>query len=195
MRRIVGIALTLLSLILFALIITDWIGADFAWFIDAATFLPFILMMASLIFLTGEFKIFVKAENAMLSKAYVLSAADKERAIELYKLLSKAVICTAVILTMMGVIAMLGQLESPDALGPMLSISLLSLLYGAAINLIAIYPAIHILKNRPDPEPVSIVISEKQIIDKLLELCYKQGISPEDIIAANEISFKKDDSQ
>jgi len=86
---------------------------------------------------------------------------------------------------------MLAHLEDPGQLGPNLSLSLLSILYGVVINLALIYPAIHILENRPDPQPASIVISERQVIDKLLELCYKQGIPPEEILDAKEISFKK----
>jgi hypothetical protein len=54
-----------------------------------------------------------------------------------------------------------------------------------------IYPAIYLLEIRRNAEE-KIVISEKQIIDKMLEMCYRQGITPEEILNAGEISFKEE---
>jgi len=139
--------------------------------------------------MSGDFKIHIKATNALLSKKYVISAADKEKAIALYTLMSKVTIGTTIMLIAIGLVMMFGRLEDPNMLGPMVAVSLISLIYGAFINLM-ILPAIYILKNRPNLEPVSVLISEKQVIDKLLELCYKQGISPEEILDAKEIAFR-----
>ena len=83
---------------------------------------------------------------------------------------------------------MIVQLDDPRHIGSMLATSLLSVVYGLIINLVFIYPAIYILKHRENIEPVK-VISEKLIVDKLLELCHKKGISPEEILEADDISF------
>ena len=56
------------------------------------------------------------------------------------------------------------------------------------VNLVFTYPAIHIIESRYNQEEKR-VISEKQVMDKLLELCYKKGVSPEEIMDANEIKF------
>ena len=68
--------------------------------------------------------------------------------------------------------------------------SFVAIFYGLLINVVFINPAIDILESRYNAD-VKFVISEKQVMDKLLELCYKQGVSPEEIIEASEISFQK----
>jgi len=173
------------------LVFSDWHTHSILYFFDMPTLVPFIFVISTIIFMSGEFKVKVRAANALFSKNYVISARDKEKAIRLFKLLARAVIYVTVITTMISLSLMLMRLEDPSTIGPYLSLSMLSIIYGALINLALIYPAIHILENRPDPEPISVVISEKQVIDKLLELCYKQGVPPEEILEAKEISFKK----
>jgi hypothetical protein len=64
-------------------------------------------------------------------------------------------------------------------------------LYAAFLHIVLIYPSVYILKNRKTPEEKPVVISEKQVVSKLLELCYKQGISPEELLNAEEINFGK----
>jgi len=192
MRYTVGVALFFAPIILLLLIFGNFDARVIFEVLDFSSLLSFIIVIAVIIFLTGESKTYTKAINALLSKRYIISAVDKEKAIGLFKLIGKSVIYTAILTMIMGFVIMLGQIEDISTLGPIIAVSLLSLLYGVIINLIFVLPAIHILKNRPDPEPVSIVISEKQVIDKLLELCYKQGISPEQILDAKEISFYKE---
>jgi len=187
---VIGSVLIIFAFAFAILILGNGDARVFFEFIDTPTLLSFIFVHAAILVKTGEFKIYVKAMNALLSKKYVISAADKEKAINLFTMMLKVNIAIAVLTTLIGIILMLGQLEDPNALGPMIAVSLISMSYAAFLS-IFLYPAIHMLKNRPNPEPVSIVISEKQVIDKLLELCYKQGISPEDILAATEIDFKQ----
>jgi len=195
MRFVLGVALVLLlAVIVPILAMGNYSVHAIVEFIDMATLFPFVVVTFVIIFMSGEFKTYVKALNALLSKKYFISAEDKERAVSLFKMLGKAMIGTSVFILLMGLILILGQLDDPAALGPMLAVMLISIFYGAIIHVAFLLPAIYILKNRPDPQPVSVVISEKQVINKLLELCYKQGVSPEDILAATEISFNKEDN-
>lgn len=157
---------------------------------DPVLIFAFIAATLSVIIATNSFKTFIKAINAVLSKKYSISAADKEKSIRLFKLLSKTVNCTVAIIVVIDLIRMLGNLSDVAYIGPNLAIVILSFFYSAFINLILINPAIHILEARYNAEEKR-VISEKQVIDKLMELCYKQGISPEEILDADEIHLNK----
>lgn len=150
----------------------------------------FIVLIISVITATGRFRTFIMAINALFSKKYNISAADKEKAIRLFKLLGKSVVYATILFTVIGIQSILSNLSDLAALGPLLSTALCTISQGAFINLILI-SAINVLETRYHTEEKT-VISEKQVIDKLLELCYKQGISPEDILNANEIHIKKD---
>jgi flagellar motor component MotA len=129
--------------------------------------------------------------NALLSKKYVISAHTQQKAIRLFKLMGKSVLYAIVInITIMVCITLL-MLDDPSVLGSVFSVILLSVVYGGLFNLMLIYPAIYLLEARRNAEEKT-VISEKQVINKLLELCYRQGISPEEILKAGEISFKEE---
>ena len=163
---------------------------DWMIFIDAICLLVLIMVAAGVIIGTGSFKVFIAAVNALFSKRYHISAADKEKAIRLFKLLSMAMIYSAILVTVMSVIMMLLNLDNLQALGPMMAVSLVSIFYGLFANLVFVYPAIFILTSRYNEEERR-VISEKQVMDKLMELCHKQGITPEEIMEAHEVYFKK----
>ena len=154
----------------------------------------FLLVMVAIIIMKGGFKTYIAAVNALLSEKYVISAADKEKAIQLFRLLSKSMVYTAIWLTAIGAALILFHADwSVDSIGEVtyaFGINLIAVMYGAFFNLAFFYPAISILESRNNAE-VKTVISEKQVIDKLLELSYKQGITPEEILEADEIAFRK----
>jgi hypothetical protein len=178
--------------LLFNVLILNWDISDVFWLISAPTLVFFMFVMAAAIVYKQGFKTFIAAMNALLSKKYHISAVDKEKAINLLKFMSKSV--TVAMFLHMTTIILLTLVRSDDLMwfefGQNLSMNLLSVIYGLTINLVGIYPAINILETRYNLEEKR-VISEKQVIDKLLELCYKQGISPDEIIDADEISFKR----
>lgn len=157
---------------------------------DLPTTFAFIIAITSVIVATGSFKTFITAINALLSKKYSISAADKEKAVRLFQLIGKTVVYASVLFAVMGIMLMLRSLSDPYSIGPKVSIALCSLFQGTLINLILVYPAINVLETRYNVEERT-VISEKQVIDKLLELCYRQGVSPEEILNAREIHFQK----
>jgi len=157
----------------------------------------FMVVTVAIIIMRGEFKVFIAAVNALLSKKYVISATDQEKAIKLFKLLSKSMTGTAVLCVACGFILMFSYTNwetmpfiTLSQLSFGFGITLIAVFYGAFINLVFYNPAISMLESRHNAE-VKTVISEKQVIDKLLELSYKQGITPEEILEANEIAFRK----
>ena len=174
------------------LITSNWESHILGDLMDAPSFIWKIFAIFGVLLMTGEGKTFIAAVNAVLSKKYVLPEVMRVKSIRLLKMMLKIVWGSAVVAICMSIMFMLLQLENPAAIGPMLSVTLTSALYAALINLAFIYPAIIVLENRRN-EPEKIVISEKQVIDKLLELCYRQGITPEEIINAEEIAFKQEE--
>ena len=189
MRYVLGVAIMFAGFA-FLMLITGGSISQVVDFVHMPSLMPFVITLTSVIMATNSRKVFIVSINAMLSKNYAISAADKEKSIRLYKMLGKTVTYTAIMTVMMGTMFMLMQLDDPSHLGPMISISLTSAFYGAFINLAFIYPAIYILETRYNAEEKR-VISEKQVMDKLMELCYKQGITPEEILEATEINFRK----
>ena len=187
MRYVTGQAAIIIIFVV-AVMIFGGTGLAIVQVMDAPSLMPLGIVIAATVFMTGEYKTFTKSVNALLSKKYKISYEDLQRAIGLYKLLAKVIVYTTLISFVLGIIMMFGMLETPDLLGPMISVALVSVLYGLIANLVFIYPAIHILQNRENSETVK-VISEKLVVDKLLELCYKKGISPEEILEADDISF------
>jgi len=174
-----------------ALTLILWSGIP-AMFIDVPTLISVLFVNGVVIAMTGQFKVFIRAKNAILSSKYVISHEDKEKAIELFRLLSKVTVYATVMFTFISLSIMLSQLDDwRNTLGPMLSISMLSIIYGS-VFVILYQPAIYILEHRKNTdEKEKVVINEKMVINKIMELCYKQGITPEEVLDANEIQFRK----
>jgi len=190
MRYVVGLLIFFVAGILNFSWLSPGGFSSYAFFIDIVTLVVFLLTICATVIISGEFGTLIKSKNALISKKYYLSNNDKERAITLYKVLAKVIVCTAVIMIVSTTIIMLGTLDDPAMLGPFMAVSLLSILYAAVLLLIFVYPAQIILKNRTNIGEKR-VISEKEVINKLLELCYKNNISPEEILEADDISFKQ----
>jgi hypothetical protein len=161
--------------------------------LDFPSLVIYLFVFVSVLVYTDGFKVFIAAVNAIFSKKYVIDPHTRDRAVRIFRLMGKAMWCTAGAITLIMFCLILMRLDDPGALGPMISVSLLSFVYAALGYVIKILPAIYILENRRNPED-KIVISERQVIDKFLELCYRQGISPEEIMEAEEINFRGKDT-
>jgi len=189
MRYVFGLVLVFATGFYFFSVMSPNRG-DILFFIDIPTLVVFLLTICATLIISGEFGTLIKSKNALISKKYHLSNNDRERAISLYKVLAKVIVITTVITIVSTIMIMLATLDDLRLLGPYAAVSLLSILYAAVLLLIFIYPAQIILKNRVNIGEKR-VISEKEVINKLLELCYKNNISPEEILEAEDISFKQ----
>lgn len=190
MKFLLGLAIVVGGFLFTTLIINNWDGFMLMQLLDAPSLIWFLMVITGVTVATGEFKTLIAAINAIASKKYTLSAHVQHKAIRLLKLLRKTVIYAAVTGVAVGTMYMLLRLDNPGMIGPLLSVAFVSMVYGAIINLVLITPAIAILETRRNTEE-KIVISERQVIDKLLELCYRQGVTPEEILNAEEISFRE----
>ncbi|MCL2604814.1 MAG: hypothetical protein FWD90_10075 [Defluviitaleaceae bacterium] len=191
-RFALGKGLFLLAFVFVILVASDFGNPRYLPnLLDIPTFVWFLLVLAGVIIITGEFKTFVAAMNALLSKKYVISAHTQEKAVRLFKLMGKSIVYAIVVNVAIMMSMILIRVDDFDFLGPMISVVLLSVAYGGLFNLMLVNPAVSLLESRHNAQ-VKTVISERQVIDKLLELCYRQGITPEEIINAAEISFKEE---
>jgi len=189
MRYVVGLVLFFATAFFFF----SWVSfdsRDVIMFLDLATLIMLLLPICATLVISGEFGTLIKSKNALISKKYYLSNEDRVRAISLYKVLAKVVVATTIIMVVSSLIVMLRTLDDPAFIGPVLAIAFISVIYGAVLLVIFIYPAQLILKNRVNIGETR-VISEKEVINKLLELCYRNNISPEEVMDADDISFKK----
>ncbi|MCL2187801.1 MAG: hypothetical protein FWC16_02070 [Defluviitaleaceae bacterium] len=192
MKRLMGYVVIFFGFFVLMAISANWQTWWLGQFLDAPSIIWLVFAIVGVILITGENKTFIVAINAIINKRYVLPEQTRDKAIRLFRMISKAVYGSAVIAVASSIVIMLLTLDDPSALGPMLSVSLLSAVYAAFINFVFFHPAIYLLENRRNAEQ-KILINERQVIDKMLELCYRQGITPEEIINAEEISFRKQD--
>jgi len=116
-------------------------------FIDLPTIAGSLLAVYAVVIITGESKTFVMGVNAVLSQDYSISDTNREKAIQLFKLLKETVIYASLLYAMSGFVFLL-ILSDPGDWRPMLAISILSIFYGALVNVVFICPAIAILKKR-----------------------------------------------
>ena len=191
MRYAIGILVFLVSIFLVIIVL----GGEVMDFLNLPSAFMFLFAIVAVLIMKGGFKTLIVAINALLSKKYSISAADQEKAIRLFKLLAKTVVYASFLFTIVCLINILMNMDYLDPwfthnLGFNIAATFVFIFYALVINMVFIYPAISILESRHNAE-VKTMISEKQVMDKLLELCYKQGISPEEILESNEISFRK----
>jgi len=180
--------LIFLALIVFMALLSAQDPLGVSMLIDTPTAFFYVGTMFSVVIATKSFKTFVSTINAVLSKNYYISGSDKEKAIRLFKLLAKISLIASSVSTLVGLITLLTNLSDIRYLGPSIAVAILPILGGLCVNLIFIHPTIYLLESRSNIEEKT-VITEKEVVNKLFELCYKQGITPEEILDAKEISF------
>lgn len=88
--------------------------------------------------------------RSLLQRENALEAARLERSAQVFKALGDVAPALGMVGTLLGLVAMLGNLSDPSALGPAMAIALLTTLYGAVIaNIIAlpIYEKLQIIRE------------------------------------------------
>ncbi|MDR2088119.1 MAG: MotA/TolQ/ExbB proton channel family protein [Clostridiales Family XIII bacterium] len=183
-----GIAAFLLSfLLVFALK-----GVNLTAFLNPAALFAVLFLVISTLIATSNFKLFLRGVNAVLSRKYFLPEADRQKAAELFRLLSKVSIIAGVFGILVGAIAMLGNMSDMEAMGHALVAALIAPLNGIIAALAIFEPAAFILRNRDETDVVSkaVKVYPKALGDKLLELCYQSGLSAEEIEKATEIELR-----
>ena len=116
-------------------------------FIDVPIFMSITAALFAVTIVTGESRSICTAFRALLKKEH-LSAEETLRAVGLFRLLSKSVIYSSIIIFVIGQVNMLYNMDDPHRIGPSLAISWISIFYGALLNLLVFNPAAYILEKR-----------------------------------------------
>ena len=190
--RTLGSIIIIFAVTLFVIFTAGMRGA---YFIDWSVLTAFVLIFVGVIIATTGFKTFISGINGVMSKKYQMTAQMRDKALSLFRLLQKSTFYTMVLITVLGVLGVLTSLDDISGLGPALFIALIGIVYGSFINLAFLCPAIYILEHKLDEETekpaAKIKDRDKEAVEKLLQLCFEKGLSHEDIMAADEISLRK----
>jgi flagellar motor component MotA len=160
--------------------------------INPAVVLTLLFVIIATLLATSNFKLFTRGFNAVISRKYYLPDEERRRAEELFHLLSRVTVASAVFLVFVGIISMLGHVDDTEALGHALTAALVSPIIASALIVIFFEPAAFILRYRQNAPERKMNSYPKALGDKLLELCYKNGLSEEDIENATDIVLRSD---
>ncbi|MDR1247144.1 MAG: hypothetical protein LBK57_08980, partial [Clostridiales Family XIII bacterium] len=128
--------------------------------------------------------------NAVISRKYHIPDDERKQAADLFRLLSKATIGAAVFLIPLGMISALANMDDIYAFGHAIAATLVAPLMGAAVPIALFEPVVFILRYRSNTSERAVKAYPKALGDKLLELCYKNGLSTEDIENATDIELR-----
>ena len=148
MKYFLGILIFFAWLWYSLLISAEWRPYGALMFIDPIVIIGLLVAMYSVMVMTGEVKTFVMGVNAMCLKDYEISKEDIDEAIDLFELLKKTVFCASLLYCMMGIIFIMFDIYDFAMIGRYMAISVLSVFYGALINMAFLNPGIAILKKR-----------------------------------------------
>ncbi|GHU88434.1 hypothetical protein FACS1894202_04500 [Clostridia bacterium] len=155
---------------------------------NPAAIITIILAVTAVIAATGSFRSFVMGLNAAASKRYVISGEDKQKAEDLFRLLTRVTIYTTTITLVISAASILVDLSDVEKIGHGITSALAAIIIGAFFALAVFEPLAFILKHRaPAPENTKY---PRELADKLLEMCLQNGITPEDIKNATDIELK-----
>jgi flagellar motor component MotA len=169
-------------------------GVALSNLLNPAALFVVLLPLISTLLATSGFKLFVRGLNAAISHKYHLPDEERTAAADLFRLLSKVAIAAAVFGVFLGLISMLGHMGDVEQFGHALAATLVSPLYGVAAALVLCEPVAYILRHpqQNDAPAASVKAYPKALGDKLLALCYQNGLSAEDIERATGIELHWD---
>lgn len=105
-------------------------------FIDLPSLLLVLLLALPILISSGLFRDFNNAFRIALSKKGNNSLIEIKRALEVINMMIRAFLCIGLFLFLISMITVLHRLDTPESLGPALSVSLLCFIYGTAMALL-----------------------------------------------------------
>jgi flagellar motor component MotA len=161
-------------------------------FANPAVILTILFTLVSTVLATGNFKLFIRGCNAVLSRKYYMPDEERRQAAELFHLLSKVTVAASVFVMFTGLIAMLGHMSDTELFGHAIAAALTAPLFAAAVPVALFEPAVFVLRHRSDAPERVMKSYPKALGDKLLELCYQNGLNAEDIENATGIELRSE---
>ena len=106
-----------------------------------------ILTVTSVIIATNSFRTFINGFHAVISANYIIEDAEREKAIGLFRLLSKSVIMAVLVATLISALATLGHVDDLVALGTCIATMIATPMLGLMIAMAIFEPVVYILKH------------------------------------------------
>lgn len=138
-----------LLIFIVAVFATFLFASDPSYYLDPPTLIILITIFFPMMFTSGLFKPLRNAFSLTISKNNNLSITELKKSYNAVVLAIKLISVSGIILTMIGVIALLGNFDDPYKLGPALSVALLSIFY-TLITIIIFLPVQYCVKSMID---------------------------------------------
>lgn len=106
------------------------------YFIDLPTLILLLIVCVPFLISTGLIKDFNNAFRIVLSRKKETTLIELKRAVEAVSLTIKSLLCTGILIFMMSIIMILHTLDTPETLGPKISVCILSIIYVCVFILI-----------------------------------------------------------
>lgn len=161
--------ISIIGIILVTVILT--FSVSLQSFLDLPSLLLVLLLAIPILISSGLFKDFNNAFRIALSKKKNNSLIELKRALEVINMMIRAFLCIGLFLFLVAMITVLHMMDTPESLGPSLSVSLLCFIYGTAMALLLL-PIKAILQVRIIefmPEQENEVLQERNTQDEKVE--------------------------
>lgn len=160
--------ISIIAIILVTAILT--FSVSIQSFIDLSSLLLVLLLAIPVLVSSGLFRDFNNAFRIAFSKKKN-SLIELKRALEAVNMMIRTFLCTGLFLFLASMIAVLHRMDTPESLGPAISVSLLCFIYGTAIALLLLpikaIMQVRIIEFMPEQE--SEIPKEKDIQEEKTE--------------------------
>ena len=111
-------------------------GLSIQWLLDMPTLLLLLLISLPIIISAGLLRDLNNAFRFVIRKKTEKSLKELRRSVEAVSLAIKTFLWSGILLSIIQMVVILGRMDSLETLGPMLCVSVLSVLYGVGISLL-----------------------------------------------------------
>ena len=108
----------------------------FLYFMDFPTLILLLIICVPFLISTGLIKDFNNAFRIVLSRKKKTTLIELKRAVEAVSLTIKSLLCTGILISVMSLFMMLHTLDTPESIGPKISVCILSIIYVCVFILI-----------------------------------------------------------
>lgn len=126
--------ISILAIILVSVILTFSVSVQY--FVDLPSLLLILLLSIPILISSGLLKDFNNAFHIALGKKKSNGLIEIKRALEAVNMMIWTFLCSGLFLFLASMITVLHSLDDPSYLGPVISVSLLCFIYGAALALL-----------------------------------------------------------
>ncbi|MGB4659627.1 MAG: hypothetical protein WBI07_10625 [Mobilitalea sp.] len=138
----------LIALCIFFVVIigTFMFTSGMSAFFDIPTLIVLISLFIPMMFASGLFADFIRAFNIIATKSKEYTMIELKKSLTAIQLAIKLILASGLLLSIIGVVAVLSQLADPSKIGPSLAVVILSVLY-TLFTIILLLPIEYCIKS------------------------------------------------